>query len=146
MVQRDKLTENYKQFARALNTIKEAIVLEKEASNSENDKLSRALKDSVIQRFEYTYEILWKMLKNISEFENMESKSPRETFKNAFQLGFIKQEEERVFLEMIRNRNLTSHTYNEQVSLGIFNFISIDGLNAFDIIEQRLNDYIKKLN
>ena len=143
MVQVGKITENYKQYVNALDTLKEALELELE--HSESAKLSRALKDTAIQRFDYTYEILWKLLKNIAEYEKLESKSPRETFKNAFRLRFILEEDEQTFLDMITNRNLTSHTYNEDISLGIFNFIANNGIKAFDLIQKRLGDYLTEL-
>ena len=50
-------------------------------------------KDGVIQRFEFTFELLWKTLKIFLEYEGIDVKSPRESLKEAFRVGFIEDEE-----------------------------------------------------
>lgn len=75
-------------------------------------------KDGVIQRFEFTYELLWKALKIYLEREGVEVKTPRENFKEAFRIGLIDDED--IFLDLIEDRNRTSHTYDKAVSEEIF--------------------------
>lgn len=67
--------------------------------------------DLIVKRFEFTYEMSWKALKRYLEFLGFEPKSPRMTFKEAYAQQLI--EDEDVWLEMIEQRNLTSHIYDE---------------------------------
>lgn len=79
------------------------------------DELDR---DGVLQRFEFTYELFWKTLKLILEFEGLECKSPRSCIKEAFKNGYLKDGE--AYLDMLEDRNLTSHVYEEQTSKEIY--------------------------
>lgn len=67
--------------------------------------------DLIVKRFEFTYEMSWKALKRYLEFLGFEPKNPRATFKEAYSQGLI--EDEDTWLEMIEQRNLTSHIYDE---------------------------------
>jgi len=76
------------------------------------DQASNALdNDGVIQRFEFTFELLWKTLKIFLEEQGIEAKTPKECLKTAFRLQWIT--DEAVFLTMLQDRNLTSHIYDE---------------------------------
>ena len=75
-------------------------------------------KDGVIQRFEFTFALLWKTLKIFLEYEGIDVKSPRESLKEAFRVGFIEDEE--TCLDMLEDRNLTSHIYDEKLSDEIY--------------------------
>ena len=75
-------------------------------------------KDGVIQRFEFTIELLWKALRIILKYENIEVNSPRDSFKEGFRLGIIN--DEKTFLSMLEDRNLTSHIYDQDTSETIF--------------------------
>jgi nucleotidyltransferase substrate binding protein (TIGR01987 family) len=68
-------------------------------------------KEGLIQRFEYTFELAWKTLKDYLESKNVEAKYPRDTIKQAFSHNLIDNGE--VWLEMLDNRNSLAHTYNE---------------------------------
>ncbi len=67
--------------------------------------------DLIVKRFEFTYEMSWKALKRYLEFLGFEPKSPRMTFKEAYAQQLIENED--IWLEMIEQRNLTSHIYDE---------------------------------
>lgn len=69
------------------------------------------VRDSSIQRFEFTFELFWKGLKAYAEESGLEAYSPRDSLRTAFQLGLI--EEHSDWFQMLEDRNLTSHTYNE---------------------------------
>jgi nucleotidyltransferase substrate binding protein (TIGR01987 family) len=75
--------------------------------------------DATIQRFEFTYELLGKTLKTfLEDVHGVRTVSPRQVFKEAYALSLI--EEENIFLEMIKSRNLLSHTYNEEQAADIY--------------------------
>jgi nucleotidyltransferase substrate binding protein (TIGR01987 family) len=69
------------------------------------------VRDSSIQRFEFTFELFWKSLKAYAEESGLEAFSPRDSIRIAFQLGVIQESPE--WFRMLEDRNLTSHTYNE---------------------------------
>ena len=77
------------------------------------DELSTLEKEGLIQRFEYTFELAWKTLKDFLESENVEAKFPREVIKKGFQYEIISNGE--VWMEMLENRNLMTQTYDERI-------------------------------
>ncbi len=95
----DELRYSYKKLKEAVKKLDEGI---KEAK----DELDR---DGVIQRFEFTFELLWKTLKLFLDGEGIITKSPKEALKETFRYGLIK--DENLFLDMLEDRNQTSHIY-----------------------------------
>ena len=71
-------------------------------------------KAGIIQFFEMTFELGWKVLKDYLESEGYIVKSPRETIKQAFQVGII--ENGHVWIDALSNRNLNTHTYDEELA------------------------------
>ena len=78
------------------------------------------VRDAAIKRYELCYELAWKSVQEALRAEGLEiCKSPKSCFKQAFQQGWIEDEE--ICAEMIQNRNLTTHTYNEELAQNIYN-------------------------
>ena len=77
----------------------------------------------VIQAFEFTFETSWKLLKSLAEREGLEAESPRRALLAGHKLGLIEDEE--LWLEMLQDRNLTSHVYHSQLAERIFTAISM---------------------
>ena len=75
-------------------------------------------RDSAIQRFEFTFELAWKAVAAAARSHGIEARSPRDSFKRAFSLGWIGDED--VWLRMLDDRNRTAHTYNEAIANEIF--------------------------
>jgi nucleotidyltransferase substrate binding protein (TIGR01987 family) len=76
------------------------------------EPFSMIVRDATIQRFECTFEAIWKFLKEyLREKEGIISNSPKRCFKEIFPLGFLTEEETVRCLEMTDRRNDTSHTY-----------------------------------
>lgn len=69
------------------------------------------VRDSAIQRFEFTFELFWKSLKAYAEQAGVPVYSPKDSIRTAFQLGVLPEHSD--WLQMLEDRNLTSHTYNE---------------------------------
>ncbi|MCK9525807.1 MAG: nucleotidyltransferase substrate binding protein [Limnochordia bacterium] len=76
------------------------------------EKLNTLEKEGLIQRFEYTFELAWKTLKDLLEAEYISLSFPREVIKAAFQHQLIKDGE--LWMDMLGNRNLLAHTYEEK--------------------------------
>jgi nucleotidyltransferase substrate binding protein (TIGR01987 family) len=77
----------------------------------EMEELNELERNGLIQRFEYTIELAWKVLKDYFEFQGFEFKSsPKETIRLAQQSGYIEVAQELIDgLDMI---NVLSHDYN----------------------------------
>ncbi|POO55024.1 HI0074 family nucleotidyltransferase substrate-binding subunit [Agrobacterium rosae] len=71
--------------------------------------------EGTIHRFEMTIELTWKTLKRALKHEGFRPKTPRESVNEAFQLGWISDES--VWLDMIDQRNTTSHEYLDEENL-----------------------------
>ncbi len=67
--------------------------------------------DIVVKRFEFTYEMAWKALKRTLSFLGIEAKNPRMVFKEAYLQNLL--EDEAIWLNMIDQRNISSHIYDE---------------------------------
>ncbi|MCX7759844.1 MAG: nucleotidyltransferase substrate binding protein [Hydrogenothermaceae bacterium] len=105
-------------FEKALLRLKEAYQKTIENTDSYNYTFFR---DSTIQRFEFTVEIMWKTVKSfLIKQEGIECRSPKSCIKDLFSAGYLDSEKTAILLEMIDDRNLTSHTYHEEVSEKIF--------------------------
>jgi len=75
-------------------------------------------RDSAIKRFEFSFELFWKCLQAFCAYQGIECNSPRESIQQAFRLKVLSQD--RTYLEMLEDRNLSSHSYNEDVAKEIF--------------------------
>jgi nucleotidyltransferase substrate binding protein (TIGR01987 family) len=82
---------------------------------------SAIVRDAVIQRFEFSFELVWKALKLYLERQGTECGSPRATLKAAFAEGIIATDAEAdAWLQMLEDRNLTSHAYDEGLAILIY--------------------------
>jgi nucleotidyltransferase substrate binding protein (TIGR01987 family) len=86
-----------------------------------NQIIGILVRDAAIQRFEYTFETTWKVLKvYLKEREGIIANSPKSVFREALSVGILDANHTELALEMTDDRNLTSHTYLEQVAQQIF--------------------------
>jgi nucleotidyltransferase substrate binding protein (TIGR01987 family) len=90
-------------------------VLLREALERKPENLSMLEKEGVIQRFEYTFELAWKTLKDYLEDGGLliSPVTPRQVIKEAFAAKIISDGD--VWIKMLDNRNLLSHTYDSFV-------------------------------
>ena len=115
---RQRMTEEQialkrEEFRKALHRLKTALEKEPDA-----DELYL---DATIQRFEFTFELAWKLLKAILDYEGIEVASPRGAIREAWKLHLIGDAEK--WLDMQQKRNLTDHTYNESTAREIYRLI-----------------------
>ncbi len=77
--------------------------------------LSELEKQGLIKAFEYTYELAWNTLKDFLEFKGQtDIYGSRDATRKAFELGIIEDGES--WMDMLKSRNATSHSYNEEVA------------------------------
>ena len=78
-------------------------------------ELSELEKQGLIKAFEYTYELAWNTIKDFLEFKGQtDIYGSRDAIRKAFKLGLIEDGES--WMDMLKSRNTTSHTYNEDVA------------------------------
>jgi nucleotidyltransferase substrate binding protein (TIGR01987 family) len=100
------------------------------------------LYDGVIQRFEFTYELAWKLMKAYLEYEGIaEVNSPRGAFKEAYKAGLIFEGD--IWIDMIGDRNLAAHTYNEEMAKAIYNRIKDQYFERFVTFGARMAEVMK---
>ncbi len=130
-----KLEEKFDSYSTALKRLKEAIDMYKHEENT-------VLLDGTIQRFEFTVELGWKLLKEYLEYEKFgEFNSPRSTIKEAYKVGLIQDGEK--WLDMLDDRNLTSHTYDETVAKEIYRNILINHYDILKKLEEKMKSVIE---
>lgn len=81
-----------------------------------------------------------KLLKDYQEEEGFIIKSPRDALKQAFQSGLI--ENGQLWLDALKDRNMTVHTYREQTAIEVEQKITGD---YFELLERLHNDFKNKL-
>lgn len=103
--------ERFKDAVKSLKTL--GAILEED--------FSAIVRDATIQRFKYTFEAVWKFLKEyLKEKEGIVCNSPKACFREIFSLGFLSEDDAGACLEMTDRRNDTSHTYKEEVAQVIY--------------------------
>lgn len=112
----------FENLNKALNTLKVAMSLLSEYQDNEQccrQDLILALRDSLIQRFEYCVDLFWKFIKvYLEQKEKIEltSTSPRGVIRNAALIKLISEAESKKLLEMIDSRNQSSHIYRQEIA------------------------------
>lgn len=103
--------------------------------------IDEIIKEGLIQRFEYTHELGWNVMKDYAEYQgNFEVKGSRDATREAFQMKLISNGE--VWMDMILNRNKSSHTYNEEIANEIYLKIITDYFPAFQEFAESMEKLI----
>lgn len=97
--------QRFQNFQSAYRLLEDAIVIKQPT------EVERA---GIIQFFEMTFELSWKLLKDYLEQEGFIVKTPRQVLKQAFQTEIIDDGE--IWLNALSDRNLTAHTYEEKTA------------------------------
>ncbi len=125
-----RINELQDDFDRALTRLHEA--LEEDLSKGS------IVVDGTIQRFEFTFELGWKLAKAVLFYRGIESNSPRETIKEAYQVKLIGDGDG--WINMLEDRNKTAYVYDEQKAMEIYQKIKS---NYYSLLET-LGDNAKK--
>ncbi len=96
------------------------------------------LRDARIQRFEFTFETAWKALQGLAREEGLAAALPRKAFQAALRMGILDAGDEEAAFEMIRYRNLTVHTYDEDLACEVEQFIVGPGLRLLRKMAERM--------
>jgi nucleotidyltransferase substrate binding protein (TIGR01987 family) len=127
---------------------KESFMLKRQAFVQALTKLEKALKepyseyirDAVIQRFEFTYELAWKTLQAYLATVDLIVLSPKETLKVAYQQKLLINAD--AWSELHLKRNLTSHTYDEKLAYDVYVYLKNEGILLFLALKNTLGQLI----
>lgn len=111
----ESLNVKYEEIVRLLDAFAIAIDLYHEAKYDPNVVVvvQEAFRDSVIKRFELSYDLFWKCVREyIGISQGIYADSPRKVFDLCFQYKIASASEVQLLYNMIKGRNLTTHTYN----------------------------------
>lgn len=101
--------QRFTHYKSALSQLKEAAEL------AQSRPLTRLEEQGLIQAFEFTHEMAWNALKDFLEDRGAAPLyGSKDTTREAFKLGLLHHGD--IWMEMIRDRNLTSHTYNQETA------------------------------
>lgn len=103
----------------------------------QKEDLNELEEQGLIQSFEYNHELAWKTLADfIKNSGNNEIYGSKDATREAFNLGLISDGD--IWMDMIVSRNMTSHTYNEDVTKKIINKIKNDYYQKLQELEKKL--------
>jgi nucleotidyltransferase substrate binding protein (TIGR01987 family) len=126
-----KYVAKFTNFQNALQRLKEAV---KELNQL---NASEVIRDGVIQRFEFTYELAWKTTKvYLEDIGIVEVNSPKAVIKEAYVQKLLGDEKN--WLLMLKDRNMTSHMYKEEMAEEIAGRISNLYIKEFELLLQKL--------
>jgi nucleotidyltransferase substrate binding protein (TIGR01987 family) len=111
----ERLKERLAVARQALGTLQEISKLTKTA----------IVRDAAIQRFEYTFEAVWKAAQMyLRAAESLDAGSPKSVIRASFRVELLTEEQTRKAMAMADDRNLTVHTYNEFLADAIYSRIA----------------------
>ena len=106
--------QRFANFNRAFVKLQEAVQAAKDATG-----LSELEKEGTLQRFEYTHELAWNVMKDYLIYQgNTTIGGSRDATREAFKINIIEDGE--AWMDMIKSRNLTTYTYDEQTADKIY--------------------------
>jgi nucleotidyltransferase substrate binding protein (TIGR01987 family) len=144
-IERDiRWEQRFSNYRKALKKLSEAVLyikneideekLEIQSDQDIKEVLEEIIKEGLIQRFEYTYEMAWNVMKDYALYQgNSEVGGSRDAIRYAFSTNLIKNGE--MWMDMMKSRIKTSHTYNEETANEIYVKIINDYYDVFKEFE-----------
>lgn len=124
--------QRFNNYKNALHQLEEAMFL------MDQRGLTRLEKQGTIQAFEFTHELAWKTLKDFLQSRGyQELFGSKDVTREAFKLELI--EDGQSWMDMIKSRNLTSHTYDESTADEILEVIKNVYFKRFKSLEVSLS-------
>ncbi len=126
----NRFKERFEEYKKALKRLEEALQEEK----------TEIVIDGVLHRFEFTFELAWKTMKDCLEYLGVSQKtgSPRENIQMAFKQGLIDDGE--TWIDIMLDRNSLAHLYDEDTSREIYDRIKEKYVTEFEKLEKKLSE------
>ncbi|ADQ41427.1 nucleotidyltransferase substrate binding protein, HI0074 family [Caldicellulosiruptor acetigenus I77R1B] len=117
---KERIVEKFEDFKNALKRLEEGISIEPDKD---------IIMDGAIQRFEFVFELSWKLMREYLKYTGLEINNPRGVIKYAYQNGIIEDGDK--WLKMLSDRNMTSHLYNQKMAQKIYQNIKFEYVELF---------------
>ena len=109
--------QRFDNYRKALRLLGRAVEIVSQRVNGD-EAVEDLLKEGLIQRFEYTHELAWKVMKDYAEYQGYtDIRGSRDAFRKAFEMEIITDKR---WMESIADRNLTSHNYDDETAEAIY--------------------------
>ena len=129
--------QRFDNYGRALKTLRNAAELATQRPLSELEQ------QGLIQGFEFTHELAWNLLKDFLEAQGIAGLiGSRDAIRTAFKNGLL--EEGETWMEMIKARNLSSHTYQQDLAQRIATDILTRFYPAFVALELKMRSMLDR--
>lgn len=115
--------QRFANYCKALKKLSDAVeyVQEELAAGTKIEELDQLKLEGLIQRFEYTHELAWNVMKDFAIYQgNNTLTGSRDAIREALAMGLITDQR---WMNTISDRNRTSHTYNEATAFEILDDI-----------------------
>ena len=128
---------------RKFDQYKKAVAKIKEASEAYSKSGDELIRDALIQRFEFTFELAWKTIKEYLTDQGVSDdiSFPKSVLKKAFTANIIDDEK---WLDMLDDRNMTAHIYNEKIAAAISSRIQTSYVELFEKLTENMEDLYGK--
>ena len=131
MVEDVRWKQRFENYKKALNTVKNAVEL------AASRDLSDLEKQGLIKGFEFTFELAWNLMKDYLEEQGItDIIGSKNAIRHAFNKGLIVDGE--IWMEMVKARNLSSHTYDEETAEELLNIITHSFYDSFLDFEEKI--------
>ena len=122
---RPRWEQKLQSYHKALNRLAEVV------NEMDKRQLNDFEADGLIQRFEFTFELAWKLIKSYAEYQGIDKDimGSRDAIRWAFENGLISDSD--TWMEMIKRRNDTSHTYDEDSAAEVVIRVKASFFQAF---------------
>ena len=109
--------QRFSNYRKALYKLGQAVSIVSEKMNWDED-VDDLLQEGLIQRFEYTHELAWKVMKDYAEYQGYtDIKGSRDAIRKSLEMRIIDSPK---WMESIEDRNQTSHNYDDETVKEIF--------------------------
>ncbi|MFZ4544261.1 MAG: nucleotidyltransferase substrate binding protein [Saprospiraceae bacterium] len=127
--------QRFNNFSSALSLMQKFI--------DKGDELNELENQGLIKSFEYNYELAWNTIKDFYENQGETGiQGSKDAIQLAFKRGLIADGD--VWMEMLKDRNKSAHTYNEQLAEELIEVIFVDYFPQFKLIQATLKKLIDK--
>lgn len=135
------MTKEDIRWQQRLNNLNSALLQLQSAVNLAKEReLSLLEQQGIIQAFEFTHELAWNVMKDYAHLQgNMAIAGSRDASREGFKMGLVNDGD--VWMEMIKSRNQTSHTYNKSIADQIVAQIQIAYYLAFTAFTEKMATY-----
>ena len=125
----ERLTERYRLAISAFGKFHELAI---------RDTLSESERDALIQRFEFSFELIWKCAKEYLYVQDgIDAASPKKVIRACREIGLLDEAETEQALKMVDDRNLTTHTYDETFVESL--------ISRFPVYDKVMHSWLEKL-